>query len=459
MKRIILLKTDQNLVWTSMQEILPCIYEAWMSASQQMDIELITINVDEERPQAFVKEFLSCDLIVVTAFNGKVAQFLSIVRKHLRVDCPWYFYMHSLATVGLWPLHLLGLGNLIKTNDTFVGTCEGDGLCLKESYPMADYQEAIFFTDKSPSELPQLKKKAIKDIVYVGRISRQKNLHSLLMAFKLLKMEVPDISLHLYGKEDNLGCPNMGLKKPGYLSELKELLKDQKISDVTFHGFVNRGEIEKEWVDKDFAFCSPSLHSDENFGMAALGALEQGGCLILSEWGGHKNYISKYPERVKGVPVKQSPFGPFIEISSLKVAMKEALNHGGAKSTSNFATKDHAVELVKQFLNSKPKKSQSLIANSLIEEMLKRRKKNAEVSELYAQQVFEGFEDPHAHLFFKCYGATTIDNKELALDSQLVPWARYLDNQKLMVEVNDPHKGDWSGSAQEAFENGYFFKR
>jgi glycosyltransferase involved in cell wall biosynthesis len=457
MKKVILLKTDQNLVWTSMQEILPCIYEAWTCASQQSDIELITINVDEEKPQAFVKELLSCDLIVVTAFNGKVAQFLSIVRKHLRVDCPWYFYMHSLATVGLWPLHLFGLCNLINTNDTFVGTCEGDRLCLKASYPIAEYKEGIFFTDKSLSELPQLKKKAIRDIVYVGRISRQKNLHSLLMAFKLLKMELPDISLHLYGEEDNLGCPNMGLRKPGYLSELQKLLRDQQISGVIFHGFVNRNEIEEQWVDKDFVFCSPSLHSDENFGMAALGALEQGGGLVLSEWGGHKNYISKYPDRVKGVPVKQGTFGPFIEISSLKVALKEALNHAGSKSTRNFATKDHAVELVKQFLNSKPKKPLSLAANSFIEEMLKTRKKNADLGDLYAQKVFLGFEDPYAHLFFKCYGATTIGMKELPFDSKLVPWARYLDTQKLVVEVNDPHKGDWSGSAQEAFENGYFF--
>lgn len=459
MKKIIFLKTSQNLVWTSMEEILPCIQESWLSFSKRENVNFVTIDVDSDSPQKYIKDFLESDLIVVSAFNGKMAQYLNLIRGRLKVDSPWYFYLHGLATVGLWPLHALGLGDLLTTNDRFIGTCDGDKDSLLLAHENAYFKMGTFFTKQNLKMLPKLNDGRIQDLVYVGRISRQKNLHSLLMAFKLLKKDFNEMRLHIFGKEDNLGSPNMGQRELGYLDELKSLVKEQSIADVCFHGFVKRDEIYKVLQNKAFLFCGLSLHSDENFGMAALSALENGGKLVLTNWGGHQNFISRYPERVCEVKVRLGSFGPFINITDLVKAFKIAIDLKDPIERMNFATQDHAIELIQKGIADSVPKKEPLKTRGIVQDLLDFRKEHESMSDLMAQKIFTGFSDPNAHAFFKCYGAKKTEEDFSLENGYLLPWAKPFDKSEKILSVKDPHKGPWEGSLLEAKENGYLINK
>ena len=467
MKRVIYLESNQNLVWTSMQEILPCLKETWESFSSQNKIELTTIDVDKDTPKEYLKEILKSDAIVVSSFNGRMAQFLEIIRLKLKIDTPWVFYLHGLATVGLWPLVSLGLGECLTDQDLFLGTCEGDRKCLDLALPGANYLQTRFYSDLDKKEsLPKVKKEPIKRLVYVGRISRQKNIHQLLWAFKLFKESgqenFSELTLDIYGKEDGLDSPNMGLKRSDYLKELKSICSSLNLTegvDVNFHGFVKREDICHELEKSPFLFVSFSLHSDENFGMAALMALNAGGKLLLSHWGGHINFVENYPKRASSIAVYLGTNGPCLHpidcVNSLKLALME---HEIKEDDQTFSLSKAQGDLkrIVNFFEKKTSSAQSqkkIVASPLVSRLINNRS-----SEEGAQNVFKDYCDDLAHMFFKAYGAQdfTLEVEPLKQgEVSLAPWANWEAGK---VVVSDLHRGQWSGDFKEAFLNGYVFK-
>jgi len=72
---------------------------------------------------------------------------------------------------------------------------------------------------------------------------------------------------------------------------------------VEFHPAIPQGQIIP--VISNGVFISTSVHSDENFGLVAFRALNAGIPVILSEWGGHKDF-SKYFTGVEYISIYSS---------------------------------------------------------------------------------------------------------------------------------------------------------
>jgi glycosyltransferase involved in cell wall biosynthesis len=145
----------------------------------------------------------------------------------------------------------------------------------------------------------------ITPFVFIGRISIQKNLHTLLKCYLQAHSQNPQLSpLYLYGSQDHLGYPNLGIKNSTYLNDLIKLVPSNVLNHkIFFKGFVEREVIQKE-IGSQHIFISTSLHSDENFGMAALRSLYIGAKAILTDWGGHQNFIKYYPQSIQYIDVK-----------------------------------------------------------------------------------------------------------------------------------------------------------
>ncbi len=430
MAKVLFLQTKQNHVWTSMQEILPHIQRVWEKKCQRDGHEITVVDVDQQRPHEYSKEILTCTHIVVCAFNLKIVAALQVIRGKLGVNSPLYFYLHNQATIGLWPLQHFKLFSFLRESDVFMGTCEGDSKCM--NLLGLACENTLFASEDNLSHLPALKEEKIKDIVFIGRVSRQKNLHLLILAFQKICETDSSLKLHIYGKEDGLGSPNMELKKSGYLNELKELAGHQ----VFFHGFVEREKIKDKWKNKPFLFCSPSLHSDENFGMAALMALELGARAVLSSWGGHKNFLSFFPKRVFPVSVHIGKYGPFLNINELREALELGLS---GKELGKVSSPFFDEQILNSLSIDHRPSSRSLNLPQLTKKLLA--KKSGE------QKVFEDYCDQDAHQFFKAYGA----RPSLLEVRSLFPWVKKEGN---LLKIKDPHRGEFSINENEVSEFG-----
>ncbi|MCR9202940.1 MAG: glycosyltransferase [Halobacteriovoraceae bacterium] len=454
--KILFLETRQNEVWVSMQEILPHIKNVWTHVSSQKGWDLSSVDVDNTSPTSYRSEIIQADLIVIPAFNARVAQNLVVIRQMLGIQTPWVFYLHNQATIGLWPLFSLGIGDLLHKDDLFVGTCEGDKVALSRSINPAHFVKTYFATQDDLEVLPPIfkNKEAIKDIVFVGRISSQKNLHSLILAFKKLKRNRPELSLHIYGKEDGLGSPNMEWKDDGYQAFLNQIIASENIKDINFYGFVNRETIKSTWRGKPFVFCTASLHSDENFGMAALSALELGGRLVLTDWGGHKNFAEHFPERVDLVPVYHQNLGPFLQIDELQKTLEKSLNALCENSSIKspfclYRISQRLGESLENYFSSN--RSDAIKVLKLTRDLVEKRKYFYAQDKKHLQKVFENYQDSNAQIFFQAYGATFDKSKS---GTKLVPWAKKEGEE---IIITDPIKREIILSQEEAKELGYFY--
>jgi phosphatidylinositol alpha-mannosyltransferase len=98
-------------------------------------------------------------------------------------------------------------------------------------------------------------------ILYIGRLERRKGIRYLLKAFKLLKARVPDAKLTIAGD----GADHQ---------KLQIFVRENKISGVTFAGFVDETE-KLRLLKKADLFCSPAIFG-ESFGIVLLEAMATG---------------------------------------------------------------------------------------------------------------------------------------------------------------------------------------
>lgn len=330
LKSITILTTSQNFAWNSMQEIIPGIEEVWKEIAKNQKWKITTINVDNERPSKFLETFLTSDLIVCCAFNTQIALFIQLIRKEFHLDQPIVFYLHGLATIGLWPLKRFGIFDLLTTRDIFIGTCAGDLASLNIILNDFKYiQSRFYLLDKLTNHLS----KKTSGFIMVTRLSPQKNIIQAIASYLELDNTIKNnYPLIIYGSEDHLGYPNLGISINDYLKQIKSFIKKNMAeSHVLLKGFVPREVINQE-MSHDQIFISVSTHSDENFGMAAFRSLLFGQKAVLTNWGGHKNFAKDFQGQITYIDVEINSAGLPTPIN-IKNALLESIK---SKSSNEF---------------------------------------------------------------------------------------------------------------------------
>jgi glycosyltransferase involved in cell wall biosynthesis len=441
--KICLLTTRLNSVWLSMQEIIPAIEQRWRDFAKAEGHQIDQCIVDED--PCLKKNFsqiITADLIIIVAFNHKIAASMKVIRQIAGLNTPFVFYLHGQSSLGLWPLDELDVLSLLHTGDQFISTSHNDKACFDLLFE--NKKALIIPFQYSTSNLEDKSMKLWKkeqdtiDLVFVGRVSQQKNLHSLIYSLSLIKNK--KMKLHLIGGEDHLSSPNMELEPIAYLEYLKSLALSLGVGDrVVFHGFQKRELIHSFLSQLPYVFVSPSLHSDENFGMAALWSLCHGARALLSNWGGHTDFQEHFGQNVQLIPVSLGDRGPYIEINHLTEALESIASDQsfiGETSCPEYYTDIFAHHKYKKILMERVE-TQPLNQTSLLRDVLAQRQK---FKEKYQTKVFHSYEDPLAHSFFKAYGASEkncLNERRL----KLLPWARKTSSG---YKVLDPHRGEFN---------------
>lgn len=425
-----------------MEEIITWIEETWSRWAQQSDIQVQWINVDEMSFKDIAKYCLHSDKILVTCFNLKIASVLTGLRSRLGIQTPWIFYLHGLASFACWPLYRWQVGELLTMNDSFVVSCERDLAQVRLVFP--DIKTFVIpFSLPLPQKIIPKKKGSKKKFAFIGRISSQKNLHNLIVASSLLEN---DFELHFFGKEDLYGSPLMGFKDEGYLKTLQELTNHFKLEDkIFFHGFMNRLSIERIMNDEEWIFIAPSIHSDENFGMAAFRCLLNGHQCILSDWGGHADYPKNFPHQVKLLKVYHSEIGPWISINELKDAMDAP-----SKTFQDFSTPSYYqdIEIFKSIASAffYSGSSDEVKTTKVLRIILERRENYIQMnSSEGGSRIYENYKDPLKDQFFNAYAGGNFKKIE-SENNQLVPWVSVNNGA---VNIFDSHRGVFQFSEYE----------
>lgn len=462
---LLILTTRKNFVWKSMEEIIPFIEQSWRDMALSEGIISTTLIVEDATPGELFRAAITSSKIVVTAFNTQIALALVHLRTRYFVDTPFVFYLHGFSSVACWPMKTWGLLDVWREQDIFISSAKRDLDLFRLSIKTENSFVVPFaLLDEVKLDTSQKSTHDHLSLYYVGRISEQKNLHAFLWALSiyLQKSHNRNISFDIFGGEDNLGSPNMGRHSGPYLQILNQLTHKLGLSEIVrFHGFVDRNLIADKIHPGRKVMISPSLHTDENFGMAALRALSMGHSALLSNWGGHSDYVEHFKDSVYLTDVEVSKTGPFVVIPSLVKQIEKI-----AKSFTANCLK--AVPRYYELVSIKEKlkaiyQSQADCSFEFLEsiEILASRWDEYKVSP-QSCRVFTSFDDAIFHQFSMAYAGQThyYVNSSIG-ELALAPWVEIRSDR---IFVSDPHRGERevtvsSDSERDRWlvDNGYAF--
>lgn len=439
MLRIVVLTSRESFVWYSMQEVIPYIEACWEGMSSA-EYEIITFNIDSLSVAELTPKLIGADRVVITCFNYRMCKVVQYIREILQLNINFLIHVHNLSTIAFWPYRYFASSEVFLKSDTFITSCFNDKKVLQKVFQDPSVFVIPFFSkNASPSSKQSLERP--QNIVYFGRISAQKNLHNLILAYAFLKQrnaeQVPP--LILFGKEDYVGSPNMNIRCETYLEFLQNLCKKLNVvSSVFFKGHVDRQLIDDFLNEKSNLFVSPSLHSEESFGVAAMQSILARNRALLSDWGVHSDFKAHFPDQVDLIPVTESAYGPSISADSIAQAIWKCLNYpenSNPFQIDSYYSAEYYLSEQKKAVSIEYK-SQPLPYTALADQVYEA-KMDFTIS---STQIFSGFHDPLFHQIAKFYigdsESPDFDSKHLRFIA--VPWMTYADE---IFMVDDPQKG------------------
>jgi glycosyltransferase involved in cell wall biosynthesis len=449
---ILVLTTGEKSWWWSMQEVIPAIERVWtgIGQSKRENVRMLRVPLAPEIEQRLQTSASQLKRIVITVATPETVRIALLLRLQMNVAAPMIIYVSGDSTEGF---HAFGdLANVLTERDIFVVACEAEAVATRCSFPSAEVSVIPFplvdqFKVNGGERDTRLK---AARLAYVGRVSEQKNLHTLLFSLWILRNShgwAQRITLEVYGGEDNLGSPNMGLKYPNYgryLQGLAELLGIDNM--VTWHGFKSRDWLFDNVHLKPHIFVSPTLHSDENFGSSVLASLVNGHQAVTTAWGGHFGFQEWFSQQLILVPVHRSTMGPVVDPVLLANAISQAINR-----MSTVVVKDAALDLARaEFSESSViTRTFELLSRPVGKPVsLQKSPTQRHIDERRAlfggaRRIYTDYEDPVAQIFFEAYGMKKPLTFQEHSSYVLPPWTSY-SNQ--LLRVVDPHRGQQSFS-------------
>lgn len=443
---VLVLTTEEKNWWWSMAEVLPTVERVWtaIGRSGREKVRMLRVPLAPEVEQNLHASASRAKRIVITVVTPGTVKVVLLLRRRMNVATPMIVYMYGDATEGL---HAFGdLADVLTERDVFVVSSEADAAATRCCFPAAQVTAIPFpLVDQFKLNRGGTRSEATR-LAYVGRVSEQKNLHTLLLALWILRTTYGATpALDVYGRVDGLGSPNMGLTFPDYGTYLRDLAQRLGLDDVvTWHGFKPRDWLFDNVHLAPYVFVSPSLHSDENFGSSVLASLANGQQVVTTAWGGHLGFAERFPEQLTLVPVHRSTMGPVVDPVSVAHGIRRALDRASATivgeadlDRARAAFSASTVTTRTLDLLGRPVGEAQPLERSPHQHHLDRQRARFGG----ARKIFESYADPVAQVFFEAYGMKEPITFHEQSSYVLPPWTSYADG---VVRVDDPHRGQQS---------------
>ncbi|MBX9769359.1 MAG: glycosyltransferase [Bdellovibrionales bacterium] len=435
-RQISVVSTSLVYCWKSKLELIPAIESLWKHAAKNLRARIIFVDPFSGALASKIQTLLESDLVVMTTV---VPDLVVLLRDQLKASTPFAF--HTQGEAPGRGGHFASISHLLNSEDLFFANSSAEYRALRLCFPnvRAHILPSPVFRGKPfvPPSAKSGSRAGASRGCYVGRISEQKNLHTVLMGLWSVKdsLLASEFQFHIFGAPDGLGSPYMGIKATPYLENLQRwtrVLGLEKI--IRWRGFRPPGEIQR-WMKKNRpVFVSMSLHSDEDLGVAALKAIQLGCPAVLSHWGGHIDFKTHFPGQVLTLPVSSTKYGPTISALEMGNGLLQMLSRRSRKRVGG-APSIYLTEIGTQrllgFLRRGKKARRPLLRSSLVKKSTQRK--------IWYEKIFDGYADPLARPFFLAYGMSPKKVKSEAAQSVLLPPWGQLNEEVLLVK--DPHRG------------------
>jgi glycosyltransferase involved in cell wall biosynthesis len=191
----------------------------------------------------------------------------------------------------------------LKSTDVLVGNCTGDVEIAMKLFKNAQARNLPFAFDEStfhPSDESQRQtlkaelgfRKEDKILLYVGRMTLEKNLHTQLRIFSVLQKVVPNLHLVVVGELENVPFAEFGVYSVDITGTITRVITELGLNTERIHflGRKSPSQLRDFFTIADL-LVNMTLHHDENFGFAQVEAMACGTPVIGTSWGGLKDTI------------------------------------------------------------------------------------------------------------------------------------------------------------------------
>jgi glycosyltransferase involved in cell wall biosynthesis len=250
-----------------------------------------------ERKRRLIRELLLASDVVLGSIDDAVLQ----VRESLGRRVPYVCFL--LGSMSRGAPNLVACHHLFRTTDALVGNCTADVELTNKFFTNARTPLLPFaFDEAAYRPFDEAARRALKAklgfgerekiLLYSGRLTLEKNVHTLLRVFSVLRRLVPESRLLLVGDEYNDPFPEFGIFTVGIGRTLERTAEQLGIPEerVSFLGRRNTDELCGLYNVAD-VLVNMTLHHDENFGLSQVEAMGCGTPVVGTNWGGLKDTV------------------------------------------------------------------------------------------------------------------------------------------------------------------------
>lgn len=277
------------------------------------------------RQREMLAEFLRESDVVLGPLDDAVLQARAGLDRHVPYVC-FLLGAMSRGAFGLVKSH-----QHFTTDDILVGNCTADLKLARKFLVNARARLLPFaFDEAAYYPLDEAARNAVraqlgfgpedKILIYAGRLTLEKNVHTLLRIFSAVRQHVSNARLVVAGVDFDYPFPEFGVFTFGIKNTLARVVARLGMSKehVSFVGYRGAEELRALYNAADAA-VNMTLHHDENFGLSQVEAMACGTPVVGTNWGGLKDTIIDGETGYKVDTV--------VTATGVKVNWWEAVNH------------------------------------------------------------------------------------------------------------------------------------
>ena len=191
----------------------------------------------------------------------------------------------------------------LKSTDVLVGNCSGDIEIAAKFFKNGQIRKLPFSFDESifhpvnESQRQALKRelgfqKSDRILLYAGRITLEKNLHTQIRMLSILQRLLPNLHFVIIGQLENFPFTEVGVHPVDMAGTFTRLVSELRLDTRRIHflGHKSPTQTRDFYIIAD-ALVNLTLHHDENFGFAQVEAMACGTPVVGTKWGGLKDTI------------------------------------------------------------------------------------------------------------------------------------------------------------------------
>jgi glycosyltransferase involved in cell wall biosynthesis len=257
-----------------------------------------TFHSKEWQKDMLKEMMLSCDVLL-----GLVEPLALEVRQGIDKQIPYCCFVLGSMPRGGGPMKWLH--HLFRTTDVILVNCTSDLEIVNNLLENARVRLLPFAIRESDFRpLDEAAKQAIratlgfdaedKILLYPGRITVEKNVHSILRIFSTVQRFVPNSRLMIVGRTHNISFLPSGTYPLNLKRTLERAVTTLGIDQdrVRFIDYKERGDLCSLYNIADVVI-NMTLHHDENFGLSQVEAMACGTPVVGTSWGGLKDTIAE----------------------------------------------------------------------------------------------------------------------------------------------------------------------